>query len=60
MAARSKRWLDPGYRRVYRNIFSGDWDRHDPFDGEFRVEAREFRAPNTEHLLPLLSGVGWR
>ncbi|WP_081991683.1 YbiU family protein [Inquilinus limosus] len=52
-----ERWLDPGYRRVYRNVFNGDWERHDPFDGEFRVEAREFPAPNTSTFFR--SYQGW-
>ncbi|HMG49404.1 MAG TPA: YbiU family protein [Inquilinus sp.] len=52
-----ERWLDPGYRRVYRRIFTGDWERHDPFDGEFRVEAREFPAPNTSTFFR--SYQGW-
>lgn len=51
-----ERWLDPGYRRVYRHVFSGDWERHDPFDGEFRVEAREFPAPNTSTFFRAYQG----
>jgi hypothetical protein len=52
-----ERWLDPGYRAVYRHIFDGDWRAHDPFDGEFRVEAREFPAPNTSTFFR--SYQGW-
>lgn len=33
-----ERWLDPGYRKVYRHVFSGDWQKFDPFDGAHRTE----------------------
>lgn len=33
-----ERWLDPGYRKVYRHVFSGDWRTFDPFDGAYRTE----------------------
>jgi hypothetical protein len=52
-----ERWLDPGYRAVYRRILDGDWRAHDPFDGEFRVAAREFPAPNTSTFFR--SYQGW-
>jgi hypothetical protein len=53
----SERWLDPGYRAVYRRILDGEWRAHDPFDGEFRVAAREFPAPNTSTFFR--SYQGW-
>ena len=41
-----ERWVQEGYQKVYANIFSGQWQKHDPFDGEHRVVAEEFPAPN--------------
>ena len=40
-----ERWIDPGYQKVYENIFAGDWRRHDPFDGTHRLQTREIPSP---------------
>jgi hypothetical protein len=40
-----ERWIDPGYQRVYENIFAGDWRRYDPFDARHRLETREIPSP---------------
>lgn len=34
-----ERWEDPGYRNVYKHIFSGNWEAHDPFDATPRLSA---------------------
>jgi hypothetical protein len=40
-----ERWIDPGYRAVFRHVFSGDWAAHDPWDGAHRTETREIPSP---------------
>jgi hypothetical protein len=40
-----ERWIDPTYRDVYRHVFSGNWRDYDPFDGAYRVEAKEIPSP---------------
>ncbi len=40
-----ERWIDPGYQRVYRHVFSGNWRGYDPFDGTHRLETREIPSP---------------
>jgi Gig2-like len=40
-----ERWIDPGYQQVYGNIFAGDWRRHDPFDGTYRLKTEEIPSP---------------
>ena len=40
-----ERWLDPSFRHVFRNVFSGDWQAHDPWDGDGRTETREIPSP---------------
>jgi hypothetical protein len=40
-----ERWLDPGYRHVYRHVFSGNWREHDPWSGEGRTETYEIPSP---------------
>ena len=40
-----ERWIDPGYQKVYENIFAGDWRGYDPFDARHRLETREIPSP---------------
>jgi hypothetical protein len=40
-----ERWIDPGYRQVYREVFAGDWRAYDPFDGAWRAMTREIPSP---------------
>jgi hypothetical protein len=40
-----ERWIDPGYQRVYRQVFAGDWRGYDPFDGTHRLETEEIPSP---------------
>jgi Protein of unknown function (DUF1479) len=37
-----ERWLLPAYQQVFRNVYSGDWAGHDPWDGAFRTDVHEF------------------
>lgn len=40
-----ERWLDENFRQVYRHVFSGEWQRYDPFDAAYRTEVREIPSP---------------
>jgi hypothetical protein len=40
-----ERWLDQGFRQVYRHVFSGDWRRYDPFDAAWRPDVQEVPSP---------------
>jgi hypothetical protein len=40
-----ERWIDPGYQKVYENIFAGDWRGYDPFDARHRLDTREIPSP---------------
>jgi Protein of unknown function (DUF1479) len=40
-----ERWIDPGYQRVYGEVFAGNWRRYDPFDGTHRLHTREIPSP---------------
>ena len=40
-----ERWIDPGYQKVYENIFAGDWRGYDPFDATHRLETHEIPSP---------------
>ena len=52
-----ERWLLPAYQRAYRHVFSGDWDRYDPWDGAHRDEIHEF--PTTVMCLAFRTFQGW-
>ena len=40
-----ERWIDPGYQRVYEQVFHGNWRGYDPFDGAHRLETQEIPSP---------------
>jgi hypothetical protein len=40
-----ERWIDPAFQQVYRHVFSGEWQRYDPFDGAHRTEVKEIPSP---------------
>jgi hypothetical protein len=40
-----ERWLDENFRHVYRHVFSGQWQKYNPFAAEGRTEVREFPSP---------------
>jgi Protein of unknown function (DUF1479) len=40
-----ERWLDPSFHHVYRRVFDGNWQSHDPWNGEGRPETREIPSP---------------
>ncbi|MGC6453438.1 MAG: YbiU family protein [Candidatus Puniceispirillaceae bacterium] len=40
-----ERWLDPGFRQVYRHLLSGDVESYNPFDAAFRTATKEIPSP---------------
>ena len=40
-----ERWLDEGFRNVYRHVYSGEWQRYDPFAAAHRTETKEIPSP---------------
>ena len=40
-----ERWIDTGYRNVYRHIFSGEINKYDPFDAAYRTTSAEIPSP---------------
>ena len=40
-----ERWIDPGYQKVYENVFAGDWRGYDPFDARHRLQTHEIPSP---------------
>jgi hypothetical protein len=52
-----ERWLLPAYQGVYRHVFSGEWERYDPWDGAHRTEIHEF--PTTVMCSAFRTFQGW-
>src|SRR5437763_4037377 len=40
-----ERWIDPGYQKVYEQVFAGNWRGYDPFDGAHRLQTHEIPSP---------------
>jgi hypothetical protein len=40
-----ERWIDPGYRAVYRHVFSGELAAYDPFAAAYRTQTEEIPSP---------------
>ena len=40
-----ERWLDEGFRTVYRHVFSGNWRQYQPFDAAGRPTVQEIPSP---------------
>lgn len=40
-----ERWIDAGFRRVFRHVFAGNLDAFDPFDGTHRTAVDEIPSP---------------
>jgi len=51
-----ERWLDEGFRRVYRHVFSGQWRHYNPFDAAWRPEVREIPSPAVCSMLRTFQG----
>jgi len=40
-----ERWIDSGYRDVYRHVFAGDVLKYNAFDAAYRIETHEIPSP---------------
>ncbi|CAG9192632.1 conserved hypothetical protein [Paraburkholderia tropica] len=40
-----ERWIEANFRKVYREVFSGNWRAYDPFDAAWRTEVEEIASP---------------
>ena len=51
-----ERWIDKGYQRVYRQVFSGTWQDYDPFDATYRTEISEIPSPAVSRVFRTFQG----
>ena len=40
-----ERWLEPNFRKVYRHVFSGNWQKHNAYDAAYRTDVQEVPSP---------------
>jgi hypothetical protein len=40
-----ERWIESNFRKVYRQVFSGNWRDYDPFDAAWRTDVEEIPSP---------------
>lgn len=53
------RWADPSYRSIYSSIWSGEPEKHDPYDLTLRKEANPKSFPGPAHSSILRTFQGW-
>ncbi|KAL0488897.1 hypothetical protein AKO1_013529 [Acrasis kona] len=41
-----ERWVDPGYVEFYKDVYNGNWESFDPWNGVARVRTEELPSPN--------------
>jgi hypothetical protein len=40
-----ERWLEPNFRKVYRHVFSGNWQKYNAYDAAYRTDVQEVPSP---------------
>ena len=51
-----ERWIDKGYQKVYRHVFSGNWQDYDPFEATYRTGISEIPSPAVSHVFRTFQG----
>jgi len=51
-----ERWLDENFRKVYRHVFSGNWQDYDAYDAAYRPDAREVASPAVCSMFRMFQG----
>lgn len=54
-----ERWLLPAYQKVFRKIFTGQFDDYDPWDAAYRSEVNEYDVDNTTKCSAFRTFQGW-
>ena len=51
-----ERWLDEGFHNVYRHVYSGEWQKYDPFAAAHRTETKEIPSPTVCQMFRTFQG----
>ena len=51
-----ERWTDSYYQKIYRDIFSDNFEKYNPFDAKYRDRTIEFESPAVAHVFRTFQG----
>ena len=51
-----ERWIDKGYQDVYKDIFSDNFAKYDPFNAAYRNKTQEIESPAVSHVFRTFQG----
>ena len=51
-----ERWSDDYYQKIYKDIFSDDFLKFNPFDAKYRDKTTEFESPAVAHVFRTFQG----
>ncbi len=51
-----ERWTDSFYQEIYKNIFSDNFEKYDPFEAKYRDKTKEFESPAVAHVFRTFQG----
>ena len=51
-----ERWTDTSYQKIYKDIFSGNFENYNPFDAKYRDKTIEFESPAVAHVFRTFQG----
>lgn len=54
-----ERWLLPAYHKVFRKIFTNQFDEYDPWDASYRPDVNEYDVDNTTKCSAFRTFQGW-
>lgn len=54
-----ERWLLPEYQKVFRKIFTNQFDDYDPWDAAYRPDVNEYDVDNTTKCSAFRTFQGW-
>ena len=51
-----ERWTDSYYQKIYRDIFSDNFEKYNPFEAKYRDRTIEFESPAVAHVFRTFQG----
>ena len=51
-----ERWTDSHYQKIYRDIFSDNFEKYNPFEAKYRDRTIEFESPAVAHVFRTFQG----
>ena len=51
-----ERWTDTSYQKIYKDIFSDNFENYNPFEAKYRDKTIEFESPAVAHVFRTFQG----